>query len=57
MVYVLQGGLKKAAPYLKMTFDRSKGYSMIPVVATLTLKMSCRVGMYCGLEILSKSLR
>ena len=30
--------------YLKMIESRSKGYSMMPVVGTLALKMSCSVG-------------
>lgn len=42
---------------LKMFLENSKGYSMMPVVGTLTLKMSCRVGMYDGAVILSKSVR
>lgn len=43
--------------HLKTTFCRSKGYSTIPVVGTLTLSMSCSVGLYKGAEILSMSLR
>ena len=31
-------------PYLNIIESRSNGYSMIPVVGTLTLKMSCCVG-------------
>lgn len=52
-----ESGTKSTTSYLKITFERSKGYSMMPVVGTLTLKMSCRVGTYNGAVILSKSLR
>lgn len=50
-------GNENILSYLKITFEMSKGYSMMPVVGTLTLKMSCRVGMYDGAVILSRSLR
>jgi len=30
--------------YLNIILSRSKGYSMIPVVGDLTLRMSCREG-------------
>lgn len=30
--------------HLNMMLSRSKGYSMIPVVGTLTRKISCNVG-------------
>lgn len=43
--------------YLKITLERSKGYSMMPVVGTLTLRTSCRVGTYDAAAILSKSSR
>lgn len=41
--------------YLKMMFSKSKGYSIIPVVGTLTRNTSCCVGRYPGLEIRSTS--
>lgn len=43
--------------YLKIIFSRSKGYSMIPVVGTLTRSTSCWVGRYPGVAIRSTSLR
>ena len=44
------------ATHLKKTVLRSNRYSMMPVVGTRTLRMSCWVGMYVGAEILSRSL-
>lgn len=37
-------GLVSRQGYLKMTFSRSKGYSIMPVVGTRTLSTSCWVG-------------
>lgn len=52
-----RGFTRLSLGYLKMTLERSKGYSMMPVVGTLTLRMSCRVGTYIGAVILSRSSR
>ena len=43
------------ATHLNRTLLMVKGYSLIPVVGTLTLRMSCCVGMYLGLQIRSRS--
>lgn len=44
-------------PYLNTTFCMSNGYSMIPVVGTLTRRTSCCVGRYGLAAIRSKSFR
>ena len=51
------GVSRGAVAHLKMTFSMSKGYSMIPVVGTLTLTMSCRSGIYEGSAMRSSSSR
>lgn len=43
--------------HLKMTFSMSNGYSMMPVVGTRTLRISCRSGKYEGCAIRSRSVR
>jgi len=40
-----------------MMESKSKGYSKIPVVGALALRMSCSVGRYSGFSILSISLK
>ena len=51
------GVCRGTVSYLKMTFSMSKGYSIIPVVGTLTLTMSCRSGIYEGSAMRSSSSR
>lgn len=53
----LGGGEKRIKPYLNTTFCMSNGYSMIPVVGTLTRRTSCCVGRYGLAAIRSKSFR
>lgn len=50
----------KDVTYLNIILSKSKGYSMIPVVGTLTRKMSCSVGKQspCAIRsILSRQLK